>query len=210
MRKCENAFKEITNVSYKKIRREMYTYAAIFVCVITANVAAQMVFIPGAYNFKLSIYCAIFAAPILVNSSICLFALLHILEIKNGFSVLNKFLKHLRLKTRCSWFETALKQKSWKSNIEMLARIGTLHLELKNCIRQFNDVFGVLLAGKFITSFVTILTGVYFAHVNYLVSRHAQVFCCALSASSFGASLTVLCHKCSSTINEVNKCMFYI
>lgn len=207
MIKCQNYFKEITHIHYKKIRRQMYIYAAILISVLTTNIVIQICFIPEAFNFKLSIYFTTFGFPMLINDGICFLAILHILEFKNGFCVLNKGLKHMRTRKRSKWFkyETVLKN----PNVENLATIGSLHQELNKCIKKFNDIFGVLLVAMLIMSFVRTLTGLYFAYVNYLYSRYAPVFCCTMMVFSYTGNFTLLCQNCSATVDEVIACFTF-
>lgn len=210
MLRCENAFKGIVHAQRKTIHRKMYMYATVFTIVIAINVGTHICYMTRAYDDKISIYITIFGLPMLVNINVCLLALLHILEIRHGFCVLNGCLE--RMQVTKSWkpfkYETLLKQKSWKPNVENLAKIGMLHLELNNCIREFNDIFGVLLLGKFVICFVSTLTGVYFAYVNYQESTYIISVGSTMIAFSYTVSLTILCHQCNSTVKEVNACLY--
>lgn len=208
MLRCENDFREIMHIPHKEINRETYAYAAIFFVVVATTVGMQLRFLGGAYDNKLSIYSTIFALPIVANGSICLLALPHVLKIRQGFCVVNECLTRMQITKRQELFvyEKFLKQKLWKPTIENLSMIGKLHLDLSNCIREFNDIFGVLLVAKFIMSFVKILMGVYFAFFSFQLALHVRALSTLMTALLYTASLTVLCQKCSSTIKEVNAC----
>lgn len=210
--RCENAFKEITLVSYQKLNRKIHVHVAVFVIVIAITVAMQICILEGAYEGKLSIYTTIFGFPMVLNGSICLFALSHVLEIRRGFCIVNECLKRMQVTNRWKIFEykTVLKQKLWKPNTENLALVGKLHLELNNCIKEFNDIFGVLLIVKLVISLVKTLMGLYFAYIGFQHSMHILAVCCAIMALIYSASLIELCQKCSSTISEVNACSVFL
>lgn len=209
---CENSFKEIMHVPYKKIKRETYLYAAIFFIVVATTVGMQVHFLRGAYENKLSIYSTIFALPMIANGSVCLLALPHVLKIRQGFFVVNECLKRMDITKTPKLFvyEKFLKQKLWEPNIENLSIIGKLNFELNKCIKEFNDIYGLLLVAKFIMSFVKTLMGVYFAFFSIQLSLHVRAMSSLMTALLYTASLTVLCQKCSSAIKEVNECFDFL
>lgn len=209
MLKCEDAFKKIMNVPHKLIKREVYTHAIIWILGIIINSVLQFHFIREEIAEQYMVNNIIYGYVWFINICVCIFAKVHILTIKAGFCILNECLT--RMQKNRTWeqfkYEQFLKVKTWTPVVENLARIGTLHLELCGCIREFNDALGVIMIAQYFMSFVTILVTVYFSYITYQYSRFMYTVCCAMAAFSYTASLTTLCRSCSSTINEVK--MFF-
>lgn len=178
---------------------------AIFIIVVGINAGVYFHYLNTAYESNISVYCVLFGLPLLLNDSICLLVLMHVWEIRHGFSVLNECLKRMQMKNRSAWFKNKpiLKQKLWIPNVENLTTIGTVHLELNNCITEFNNSFGVLLVSKFVVSFVATLIGVYFTYVNYLLSMPMKTLYSAMLAFKYSANSAILCQSCSATVKKV-------
>lgn len=206
MLKCELAFNEIAKIWNKKVYRKIYTHVTLFIIVIVINATMDFYFLSRAYDNKVSAYCIMFGLPLFLNGGTCLLFLMHIWEIRYGFGVLNECLKRMQIKkkSKCFKHKAVLKQKLWIPNVENLATIGTLHLELNNRIKKFNSNFGVLLAAKFVVSFVATLIGIYFIYVNHLRSIPMKIICSAMQAFTYIANFTILCQNCSATVKKVN------
>lgn len=212
MNSCEKNFKKIMNIPYKTIQRQMYVHGASFVLIIVINSLIQHYYVKPVHNSYFLIYVVALGLPIVVNGIVSTLASLHILEIRRGFSVANECLK--RMHTANNWrkfeYESVLKQKLWTANVKNLAKIGVLHLELTNCIKEFNDAFGVLLVASCAVTFVSVLMAAYFIYFTYLLSYYLQMFVCGAMAMSYAINITALCQRCHSTTNEVNTCLILI
>lgn len=206
MLKCGYAFKKLSHVSCKNIHEKIYVRALIFIIAIVVNYGIQLILCRRTYKNKLSFDIVIFGLPLLLNGNICILAIVHVLEIRHGFTVLNECLRHMKTKQRGIFFQhnAVLNKKFWKPNVENLAMIGTLHIELNNCIRDFNSTFGLLLVAMLVNSFVATLVGAYFAYINYLRSVPIRTVYAVMSSLTFAAYVSTLCQRCSTTNNEVN------
>lgn len=210
--KCENEFKEIMHIPYKLLKRQIYIYAIPWTFVIALVCVAQKRLIETFSENKHIANNIIFGYVWILNGCVSIFAIVHTSTIRRGFCVLNECLKcmekssiHRELK-----YKKHLKLKMSKPNVENLARIGWLYLELCKCIREFNNALEVILTATCFKSFVTILMAVYFGYVTYQQSRFIYTYCCTMIAFSYTASLTILCYSCSSTITQVKMSLFYL
>lgn len=205
--KCEQAFKEIMNISHKSMKIKLYTYVILWIVVILINWATHMYFGQRTLENKYIAANIILGYTWILNGSICTFSVMHISEIRRGFCVINECIR--RMQKNNTWkhlkYEQYLKSKVWKPNVDNLAKIGLLHLDLCECIKEFNNALGLILVTKYITSFVTLLMAVYFGYITYVQSKYFFTFWCITTGFSFATSLTVLCQGCSSTVNEVKK-----
>lgn len=210
--KCEYKFKEIMHIPHNLLKRQIYICAIPWIFVIVLICIAQKQLIETFSNTNHIANNIIFGYIWILNGCVSIFAILHILTIRRAFGILNECLK--RMQTNNTWrelkYEQHLKFKIWKANIENLAIIGSLHLELCECIREFNNAFEVILIAKCFKSFVTILMATYFGYITYQQSRYVYAICCTWIAFSYTVSLTILCYSCKSTINEVKMCFNFI
>lgn len=152
MLKCEHDFKKVMHMPYKLIRRQIYIYAALWVFLILINCVAQFYFNQETVANRYTANNIKFGYVWILNCCVCIFAIVHISEIKRGFCVLNEFLTRMQKNNTWDEFkhEQLLKLKMWKPDVENLARIGSLHLDLCDCIRKFNNALGVLLVVKYL------------------------------------------------------------
>lgn len=202
---CENGFKKIMEIPYKTTKKEIYMHAIVYIIILAPNLIIQLFLIKSAFLNRISKYCIDFAFPMVVNYSIGISAVAHILEIRRGFEVVNECLKRMQITKKWEKFkyENVLKQKLWQPNVENLAKLGRLHLGLNNCIREFNEAFCIMLVGNYVTAFVVSLVSIYFCYNTYLQSLYVFASLCAMVFSTYVSNITVLCQKCSSTIQEV-------
>lgn len=205
MLKCDFAFKQIMHIPYKPIKIQIYIYATPLILVIAITSMATFFFMEDDSGHQYIANNIIFGYVWILDGCVCILAIIHTGAIKQSFGVLNECLG--RMQKNNTWakfkYEQFLKYKIWKPNVEDLARIGSLHLELCGCIKEFNNAFGVILIAHYVMSFVTVLMGVYFGYISYLQSKLAYTFSSTIVAIAYAASLTALCQNCSSTINEV-------
>lgn len=210
MLNCEHNFKEITDIPYKLVKRKIYIHIILWTLVIVINLIAQLS-IQEEFGFTYTANNINYGYVWILNGCVCIFSVVHISAIRRGFCVINECLR--RMQKNNAWaefeYEQYLRWKIWNSNVQNLAKIGSLHLELCDCMREFNDTMGVILVAKYFMAFVALLMGLYFGYVSYQQSQLVYAFCSTFAALSYAASLTVLCQNCSSTINEVKICNFH-
>lgn len=214
MKNCENAFKDVARIQYRGLQRKMYILAMLWlpprVFLTVINYALHVYFFKLISIREFAIYTINFYYSWCFCGSVCIFAVLHVSEIKQKFSILNESLKCMLKNNRWekSEYETFLKQKIWKPDIENLAKIGRLHLKLTTCIRAFNDTFAMLLTANYVMSFIKILMAVYMVYVTS--SGQKRTFVIAnntMIALLYMANMTLLCCTCSNTSQEVNACL---
>lgn len=217
MLKCEQAFEEIMHIPQEPLNKTLYVHGALWIFVIMASyvphiTSGEEITMENVVNNLISVYTWI------LNGCICIYAIVHVLEIRRGFCVLNECLR--RMQKGNTWaefeYEQLLKQKKWNPNVENLAKIGLLHLHLCDCIKKFSNVLGLILVTKTIASFVTVLMQIYVGYICTLYFSAIKplysvlIFWCALGVFSYAVSMTTLCQSCSSTINEVKYNLLYL
>lgn len=203
MFECENGFKEIIDSPHKIIKKHIYLHAVLYIGIMAPNLITQLFYLERAFLNKMSKYFIDFAFPMVLNNCIGISAVAHILQIRQGFKVLNECLERMQVSNKWEKFEYEFKQKSWTPNIENLTTISELHLKLMKCIREFNHVFEVILVATYVTSLINIFTTVYFFYSTYLESHYGLMSICVMLSLSYATNFFVLCQKCSSTIKEV-------
>lgn len=202
---CEKAFREVMEIPYKTTKRKIYMHVAIYIIILVHSFIFRLLFFEQSFMNKISKYLIEFAFSLLTNYSVGVTAIAHILEMHRGFKVLNECLKRMQInhKWKKLQFDNILKQKSWKPNIENLAKIGRLHLKLTNCIKEFNDTFAVILVANYVMAFMAEITMTYFCYYSYLLSAYIYTYMCGTLAVTYAINVGVLCQKSYSTIQEV-------
>lgn len=213
---CENAFKDIARIEYRGIRVRMYIFAMLWILpriLLTAvNYALHVYFFKIMSMREFAIYTINFYYSWCFSGSVCIFAVLHVSEIRQKFCILNESLKHMLKNKRWekSKHESFLKQRVWKPDNENLAKIGRLHLKLTKCIREFNDTFAMLLVANYVMSFIKILMAVYLVYVTCYGQKRAFVIVNnAIVALLYTANMTLLCSTCNKANQEVNACFHF-
>lgn len=202
---CGRVFEEIIEIPYKTTKRKIYTHVAMYAIILAHSFIFRLLFFEKSFLNKISKFSIEFAFPILINYSVGITAVAHILEIHRGFEVLNECLTRMQITNKWNKleFDDVLKQKLWKPNIENVAKIATLHLKLTNCIRQFNETFGLMLMANYIMAIRAAITSTYFCYYSYLRSVYIYSYTCGTLGVTYAINVYVLCQKCGSAIQEV-------
>lgn len=93
---CERAFEDIMHTDHKSLQRKMYIYVMLWILLTATNYAIHTSLFRALSTSEFIVYTFNFFYSWFFSGSTCIFAVLHVSEIKQRFGVLNECLKRMR------------------------------------------------------------------------------------------------------------------
>lgn len=204
---AESAFEEITEFPCELLRKALVKHVVFRVAFMTIGIAVQYYSMSQVVHVTMSYMILPYFFPVVLNFTIGLVTLMHVIAIKRKFRVLNECLLHMvtNNETKEYKLEEISKNRLWKVGVAELGIICSLHHSLTKVIKAFNEAFGTIMVVKFGVSFVTILTATYICFLE-LNDGDLDHFAAAFAVlCMYAGNAITLCVTCSSTTKEVNK-----